>query len=461
MSNTSRTRPVYILILGMLILLALYLKREEKAIETVASLLERGSAGISDGGLVFPPSPEGSSNVIDRSSGNLPEWALINREALTAFKQSNYQEALTLFQRALKQNPDDEILKKNIAQTYAQLGWEAIRSKRYSEAILKFDEAIQGVPGEAAHHIGKALAMHRLERGFEALETLGAALQLNPIEAILYRIGGEIYYDRNEYDRAIHAWEKALKIEPGDHALSVSLEKLKREQRLFSGFQREGTSHFTLLFEGREDRSLTRPVLQSLEDAYQEIGQSMSYYPQRTVVTVLYTDQQFRDVTKSPAWTKALFDGKIHLPVGGELEDIKLLKKLIYHEYTHALVHQLSKGKTPTWLNEGLAVFFEGEAREGEARRTGRRDPDFQPMMSLERLHGSFMAFDERNVERAYAASEIATSYLIQQHGFFRIKQLLEKLSTGLPFPAAFDETFLISYRDFQTELWRDVSRGR
>lgn len=100
-------------------------------------------------------------------------------------------------------------------------------------------------------------------------------------------------------------------------------------------------------------------VIQLLEQAYQEIGRTFSYYPDRTILAVLYTDQQFRDVTQSPAWTKALFDGKIHLPIGGPIENEALLKKVVYHEYTHALVHQLSRGKTPTWLNEGLALYFE------------------------------------------------------------------------------------------------------
>ncbi|HIE64453.1 MAG: tetratricopeptide repeat protein [Nitrospira sp.] len=461
MSNTSHIRPVYILILGTAILLFFYLNKGKNITEIFTSPSERGTPVLSDEGTFFPPSTDGPSTVIDIPSKDLPEWALINRKALTAFNQSNYQEALTLFQKALKQRPGDDILDKNIAQAYAQLGWKAIRSNRYSEAILKFDKAIEAVPGETAHYIGKALALHRLERGFEALETLETGLQLNPIEAVLYRIGGQIYYDRNEYEKAIHAWENVLQITPEDHSLSVSLEKLKREQRLFSGFQREGTNHFTLLFEGQEDRTWIRPVLQSLEDAYQEIGQTISYYPQRTIFTVLYTDQQFRDVTKSPAWTKALFDGKIHLPVGGRLQDLKLLKKLIYHEYTHALVHQLSGGKVPTWLNEGLAIFFEEKARQGKVRRTVLRERAPKSMLPLEKLHGSFMTFDKMTADRAYEVSEIATAYLIQRHGFFRIKQLLEKLSSGQPFPAAFDETFLISYKDFQTELRREAPRGR
>jgi tetratricopeptide (TPR) repeat protein len=449
------------MILAMVILLVFYINKGEKTTKTFGPPLKEEMAISFGDELFIPPSSNVPSTVTDSLSEDLPQWALINRKGLAAFNQSNYQAALVFFQEALKQRPQDTILKKNIAQTYAQLGWGDIRSSRYSEAILKFDNALEGVPSEAAHHIGKALALHRMEREFEALEIVDIGLQLNPEDAVLYRIGGEIYYDHNKYEKAIHAWENAMRINPRDQALSTSLEKLRREHRLFSGFQREGTSHFTLLFEGREDRSWIRPVLQSLEDAYQEIGQTISYYPQKTVFTVLYTEQQFRDVTKSPAWTKALFDGKIHLPIGGRLQDLKLLKKLIYHEYTHALVHQLSKGKVPTWLNEGLAMFFEDEERMAGARQAGRPGRASHSMIPLEKLHGSFMAFDAKTADTAYAVSEIATAYLIQKHGFFRIKQLLERLSSGLPFPSAFDETFLISYTDFQTEFRREVSRDR
>ena len=255
----------------------------------------------------------------------------------------------------------------------------------------------------------------------------------------------------NAFEKTLEVWERALQLDPADRALSARLEKIKGESKLFSKFQTEGTGRFTLLFEGREQREDGRRVLHLLESAYQEIGQALSYYPEKNISAVLYADQQFRDITRSPAWTKGLFDGRIHLPIGGSIQNETLLKKLIYHEYTHALIHQLSQGKTPTWLNEGLALFFEDRTEEV---RSGRLIP---PLIPLEALHGSFMGYDEQTAHRAYEESRSATGYLIDRYGLFRMKLFLEKLATNAPFPQLFDEIFMIRYADFQREWQKKV----
>ncbi|MFQ5949168.1 MAG: tetratricopeptide repeat protein [Nitrospiria bacterium] len=461
MPNLPHIRSIFVWILGIGLLLSFFVWKEQSATKVGHSkTVKEESPLLRD--RQFPlPSRSGPSIMTGVPSRDNPEWVLLNRQGLQQFNQGNHQAALALFLEALALNPEDGVLRKNVSQAHAQLGWEAVRAGRFTEAIPRFEEAIEGAPREASYYIGKGLALHRIERGHEAIETVGIGLRLNPMDAAVYKIGGEIYYDRNEYEKAMTAWEKAIQLDPGDHTLLDRLEKMRREHRLFSRFQRQGTSHFTLLFEGREDRSRVRPVLRFLESAYQEIGRALSYYPKRTVLAVLYTDKEFRDVTKSPAWTKALFDGKIHLPVGGDLQDEFLLKKLIYHEYTHALVYELSRGKTPTWLNEGLALYFEEGEGLGGTRAESNPKRVLRSFISLEKLHGSFMSFDERTAEQAYRESGAATAYLIERYGFFRVKLLLERLAAAVPFSDAFDETLLISYADFQRDWQKKIAEGR
>jgi tetratricopeptide (TPR) repeat protein len=376
---------------------------------------------------------------------------LLNEKGLSHFREGRYGEALLFFSRALEQRREDPVLQKNVAQAHARLGWEAVRQNHFVEARPHFEAAIQADDREPSYHLGNAVSLYRLQKEEEAVRSLQAVLALNPNEATAYKILGEIAYGQNAFEKAQAAWEKAIQLDPGDRAFSARLEKLKGESRLFSNFQSEGTGRFTLLFDGREERAQGRRVLQLLEEAYREIGQALSYYPEKTLFAVLYADQQFRDVTQSPAWTKGLFDGRIHLPIGGTVQDETLLKKLVYHEYTHALVHRLSQGKTPAWLNEGLALFFEEEDHEGPSRRLA------PPLIPLEALHGSFMGFDEPTARRAYEESRSAAAYLIERHGLFRMKLFLEKLATAASFSRAFEEIFMIRYADFQTEWQKKV----
>ena len=441
------------LLLGIVLLLLLYVlfpSRKKIALD------RRGSPNLSSppqtdlpqtalpGALPSPPSP---------SDPRMPPWAVLNEKGLALFKDGRYREALDLFTPALALRPDERTLRHNVAQAHAQLGWEAIRRSAFADAESHFRASIERFDEEATFYIGEAIALHRQQKDEEALQMLESGIKRDPRQVVAYKLLGEIYEGRNDFEKAIGAWEKAARLDPSDVALAARLERMRREHQLFSHFQQEETRHFSLLFEGREEKERARTVIDLLEAAYREIGSAFSYYPERTILAVLYADQQFRDVTQSPAWTKALFDGKIHLPIGGPIENEALLKKVVYHEFTHALVHQLSRGKTPAWLNEGLALYFEG-------RGPVDRDQLTLPLLPLDGLHGSFIKYDEPTARRAYAESRSATAYLIDRYGFFRIKLLLEGLADDTPFPQAFEQVFLVSYADFQTEWKKKIGSG-
>ncbi|MBI3803805.1 MAG: tetratricopeptide repeat protein [Nitrospirae bacterium] len=402
-----------------------------------------------------PPAmlPRGTGSPLPppASPGETAAWVTLNEKGVAYFKKGEYAAALEAFANASALRPEEETLRRNLAEAHAQLGWEALRENRPAAAEPHFQTSIQMFEGGAAFYFGAAAALHGQQRETEALQRVAQGLSRDPNQPIGHKLQGEIYEAQHDPARAIEAWKRALALDPKDLSLAARLEKLAREESLFSRFQRAETRHFELLFEGREEKERARTILSLLEEAYREIGKAFSYYPAQTVVALLYTNQQFRDVTRSPAWTKALFDGKIHLPIGGPIENEALLKKIIYHEFTHALIHQLSHGKTPTWLNEGLALYFEEGAGDEKVDRSRPTPP-----LPLDRLHGSFLSYDEPTARRAYETSRSATAYLIDRYGFFRIKLFLEELGGGDPFSERFEQQFLISYPDFQRAWQRN-----
>ena len=189
------------------------------------------------------------------------------------------------------------------------------------------------------------------------------------------------------------------------------LEGWRKEAALHSRFQQTLSPHFTVLFEGPAEQRLASAALDALEAAYWRIGTTLLAYPSGILTVVLYTDEQFRDITRSPTWAGGVFDGKIRVPMRGALNDPRQLEKVLAHEFTHALIKSLAPRGVPTWVDEGLAVVFEmGDVKWAE--RLARRAPSLVP---LPRLHDGFLSLPADQVPLAYAESALAVRMLIER----------------------------------------------
>src|SRR6185436_19667791 len=114
-----------------------------------------------------------------------------------------------------------------------------------------------------------------------------------------------------------------------------------------------------------------------------------------------YTQQEFRDITRMPSWTAAAYDGRIHVPMRGALEQTEELDRVLGHEFVHAVVAMLGGRNVPVWLNEGLAVVYEGAGLEDADRLLKRTTA--RP--SLAKLHDSFANLSAADAALAYAFS--------------------------------------------------------
>src|SRR5688572_17904099 len=115
-------------------------------------------------------------------------------------------------------------------------------------------------------------------------------------------------------------------------------------------------NHFTVSFSGPEEADLAAKALESLDIAYWRIGQVLNTYPATPVPVVLYTTEQFRDITRAPEWAAGAYDGIIRVPMRGALAKTAELDRVMAHEFAHALLRTLAPTGVPTWLNEGLAA---------------------------------------------------------------------------------------------------------
>jgi len=343
----------------------------------------------------------------------------------------------------------DQGLAESSGAALGRQGWEAIRAGQIAEAARLFHDAIAENAHDATLFLGAGLAAHLQGQEIEARAALQEAVRLNPKLTAAALLLGDISYRLGDLETAVRTYETALEVEPNNAHIRGRLESWRKEAALHSRFQQSLSPHFTVLFEGPAEQRLAGAAIEALEKAYWRIGTTLLAYPSGVITVVLYTEEQFRDITRSPTWAGGVFDGKIRVPMRGALNDPRQLEKVLAHEFTHALVKSLAPRRVPTWVDEGLAVVLEtGDLKWAE--RLARQAPSLIP---LPRLHDGFLSLPADQVPLAYAESALAVRMLIERGEALSLASLLQDLAQGRDFAEAFERHFYLSYSDFHSDF--------
>ncbi len=255
-------------------------------------------------------------------------------------------------------------------------------------------------------------------------------------------------YRQNDLQGARELAQAALALRRDEELIELLL-KLRREIAVQRDYDDARTANFTVLYDGYEHEEMKVLVLDILKSAYADIGKELDYFPEEPLTVILYTGKDFSDVTHAPGWAGGMFgkaDGKIRLPVHGAEGQERALRRVIRHEYVHALVHALAPS-APMWLHEGLAQYLSGDQAVSVAQ-----------VIPLPMLANGFPA-DARAAYAAYMVSLQAVTDLVDERGMPPLRRLLAELGAGRgiepAFAAAYGEPFSRWARQ-----WRPVERG-
>jgi peptidase MA superfamily protein len=217
-----------------------------------------------------------------------------------------------------------------------------------------------------------------------------------------------------------------------------------------SAFFQSRSAHFTVLFEGPAEEETARRALDVLEDAYWRIGSALYTFPDQVITVVLYTQQQFRDTTRSPSWAAAAYDGRIRIPMRGALQQAPgELERVLAHELAHSMIRAIAPRGVPTWLNEGIAVVFEPEGTRWAASTLAASNA----RIPLDQLAGSFDHLSRDQARMAYAESADAARRLFDESGGAGVVALLQDIARGVPLADAFERRMLAPYSAFAASL--------
>ena len=257
-----------------------------------------------------------------------------------------------------------------------------------------------------------------------------------------------VLYRQNDLENALERARAALSLRNDDELRELQAQ-WTREIVVQRNYDDARTAHFVVLFDGYEHEEMKHAVLGILKDAYADIGKELNYFPSEPVTVILYTGKDFSDVTRAPEWSGGMFgkvDGKIRLPVHGAEGQEQTLRRVLFHEYVHALLHSLAPG-TPMWLHEGLAQFLSGD----EAVNVGQLIP-------LGLLAKGFPR-QARPAYVAYMESLQAVQDLVDEYGMPRLRRLLDGLGAGKGIEASFAAAYGQTFSRWAAE-WRPVERG-
>ncbi|MGE5736568.1 MAG: peptidase MA family metallohydrolase, partial [Acidobacteriota bacterium] len=315
-----------------------------------------------------------------------------------------------------------------------------------------FDSALRLQPGSPTILNYYAALLVRMGSLKQALSYAQRSVQLAPNSADSFAVLGVVQFASDRSREAIRSWKRSLELRP-DAAVEQYIAKAEREIKAESAFSERASSHFTLHYEGKQTSdNLRRSILMTLESEYDDLVRELGASPRESIPVVLYTEQAYFDVTQAPAWSGALNDGKLRIPVSGLDSVTPDLARVLKHELAHSFINQLSHGRCPQWLHEGIAQAVEPRSLSGVGQRLAQlfQDGHEIPFYALE---GSFARFSSGEAALAYAESLAAVQYIQDTYGLSGVRQIVERIGEGSSTEQALRGTVHSDYARLQNEV--------
>lgn len=380
-------------------------------------------------------------------------------EAANAYKEGGYERATTLLREALGRSPDSDVVKSSLARSLNRSALDRFNSGDYAGAKRMLAEAVELASDETIleNLANVQIRLDDLSGAVETLERVGVNSQnKNTLYNIYIRLGRQSL-DAGDPSTALEYYEKASAIGPADQRLAAAIESLRKETAVEAGMGETDNRHFVVKFDGGENAVAGHLIGILLEEAYSKVGSDLNFYPEERIEAVLYSRENFRDITRSPSWAGAIYDGRIKVPAGGVTEKTQALEAVLFHEYTHAIVHRLSAGRAPVWLNEGIAQYEEGRTSSSYSTELG--EAAAAGALRLRALEGSFMGLSSQSAQGAYLISLSATEYIIREFGLFSVRKILENIGSGMSTSEAISEALYLSYDDLEKSWVESLKR--
>jgi tetratricopeptide (TPR) repeat protein len=321
--------------------------------------------------------------------------------------------------------------KNEVVEALIALGMQEQQQGKKDDARTHLERAISLAPENGNADAIYAWILLKQDLASQAQGYAEDAVRKLPDSTFARKLLGLAYYKNDKLQLSVEEFNRARQLDPEDKEAEYYLKEISRQAKAEADFRSEASTHFNMRYEGdKAAPKLREQILLALERHFDELVSSMGLLPRDPIVVVLYTNQTYFDVTQAPAWTAALNDGKLRIPVEGLNAVTPELSRVLKHELAHSFIRQATNGKCPVWLNEGFAQLV-------EPRSASRYHTQLMLLFQagnqarLQDMEGSFIGYNSSEAAIAYMESLAYVEYIRDAYGINRIADMMRYLSDG------------------------------
>ncbi|MEE8619596.1 MAG: peptidase MA family metallohydrolase [Dehalococcoidia bacterium] len=206
----------------------------------------------------------------------------------------------------------------------------------------------------------------------------------------------------------------------------------------------QGSEMSLFWYEGSD--SFARELMDTCDEGLARLTQDIGTYPERPINIYIYaSDDDLKGAMIFPQeWTGGVaFTAFSTIAIGISPSELDWGRRALVHELTHLVVHQATfspYGQLPLWLDEGLAMYNEGEL--DPVLRSYLEEAILEDeLISVRSLCSPFSAYSEK-AGLSYAQSYSLVEYLLDNYGQDSMLDLLTVFKQGSTYDEALTEVY-------------------
>ncbi len=275
---------------------------------------------------------------------------------------------------------------------------------------------------------------------------------------------GILSFYKGEYLKAV---EKIQRAQIKERDLGFYPELISRTYMATKDALTVETEHFSVRIVSEEDSILTHYIGDALEEIYRDVGKIFNFYPEKVRIEIYGDKKTFSDVTTLKE-IEIITTGTVGVC---KFNKIMVLTPRIFlqgypwvnvlrHEYIHYVITYLTKNRTPVWLQEAIAKYFDGEGLSPSMLYLLKRGIEENKLIDIEKMHPSIAKLPSAEAAGlAFAEVYTMMDLFIKKIGKEGLIKVLDMIENGMDAVKAFETVLNTDFDSFFME-WKEYAKS-